>query len=113
MNIYQDWTPVDIGNKKIYNKQQSLQQKLPKKEEDYDGTPPKVLYWTTELIVALQQLRQLKGFNQKELAKRMNIPSCVINDIEANKTPYNPTLYKKIYRYLGGDPSTLNFPKVK
>lgn len=112
MSIYQDWRPVDIGNKSNIKKNIS---QLPSKvkNEEYDGTPPTILYWTTDLIIALQQLRQVKGINQKELAKRMNLPSSIINDIEANKCPYNPTLYKKIYRFLGGDPSSLNFPKVK
>ena len=112
MSIYQDWTPVNIGNKKNINK--SLSQSCSKtKEDDYDGTPPTILYWTTDLIIALQQLRQAKGFSQKDLAKRMNLPSSMINDIEANKCTYNPTLYKKIFRFMGGDPSSLNFPKVK
>ena len=110
MSIYQDWTPVDIGKKKKVNQSVSPSKA---KNDEYDGTPPTILYWTTELIIALQQLRQLKGINQKDLAKRMNLPSSVINDIEANKCPYNPVLYKKIFRFLGGDPSSLNFPKAK
>jgi ribosome-binding protein aMBF1 (putative translation factor) len=112
MSIYQDWTPVNIGNKSKIKR--SLSQAPPKvKVDEYDGTPPIILYWTTDLIIALQQLRQAKGYNQKDLAKKMNLPSSIINDIEANKCPYNPILYKKIFRYLGGDPSSLNFPKVK
>ena len=112
MSIYQDWTSVDIGNKKGVKKATSQSFSKPKVEE-YDGTPPTILYWTNDLIIALQQLRQMKGFSQKDLAKRMNLPSSMINDIEANKCPYNPTLYKKIFRFMGGDPSSLNFPKVK
>jgi len=110
MSIYQDWTPVDIGNKKSIKHHHPTP---PKPEEEYDGTPPKVLYWTTELIIGLQQLRQAKNVNQKDLAKRMNLPANTICDIEANKCPYNPNLYKRIFRFLGGDPSSLNFPKVK
>jgi len=109
MSIYQDWTPVDIGRGKS-----NLHPTPPKsKEEEYDGTPPKVLYWTNDLIKALQQLRQVKNISQKDLAKRMNLPATTINDIEANKCPYNPQLYKRIFRFLGGDPSSLNFPKEK
>lgn len=111
MSIYQDWTPVDIGNGKI-KKTSSIKQNKPKVDE-YDGTPPIVLSWTNELIIALQQLRQAKGISQKDLAKMLNIHSSVISDIENNKSVYNPNLYKKIYRTLGGDPSSLNFPKVK
>ena len=110
MSVFQDWVPVDIGKGK------SIKTHYPtshKPEEEYDGTPPKVLYWTNVLIIALQQLRQAKNVNQKDLAKRMNLPATTISDIEANKCPYNPQLYKKIYRFLGGDPSSLNFPKVK
>ena len=112
MSIYQDWTPVDIGKKSNKSNLKS-QASIKSKVEDYDGTPPTILYWTTDLIIALQQLRQAKGFSQKDLAKQMNLQSSVINDIEANKCPYNPQLYKKIFRFMGGDPSTLNFPKVK
>lgn len=112
MSIYQDWTPVDIGNK---SKNKKIVSRAPSKtkDEEYDGTPPIVLYWTTDLIIALQQLRMAKGLSQKDLAKKLNLPSSIINDIEANKCPYNPTLYKKIFRFMGGDPSSLNFPKVK
>jgi ribosome-binding protein aMBF1 (putative translation factor) len=111
MSIYQDWTPVDIGNKKSVKHHPTPPK--PKQIEEYDGTPPKVIYWTNELIIALQQLRQIKNVSQKDLAKRMNLPATTINDIEANKCPYNPNLYKKIYRFLGGDTSSLNFPKEK
>lgn len=111
MNIYQDWTPVDIGYKKS---PKQINSSKPKKVENVDdGTPPVVLYWTTELILALQQLRQVKNISQKDLAKKLNLPSTTIGDIEANKCVYNPLLYKKIYRFLGGDPSTLTFPKAK
>jgi len=110
MTVFQDWTPVDIGKGKSIKNYHPTPHKP---EEEYDGTPPKVLYWTTELIIALQQLRQAKNVSQKDLAKRMNLPATTINDIEANKCPYNPQLYKKVFRFLGGDPSSLNFPKVK
>jgi ribosome-binding protein aMBF1 (putative translation factor) len=112
MSIYQDWTPVDIGNKKLKSKSHLSSQNI-KKVEEYDGIPPTVLYWTTELIIALQQLRNTKGISQKDLAKKLNLPSTTISDIEGNKCAYNQVLYKKIYRFLGGDPSTLNFPKAK
>jgi len=112
MNIYQDWTPVDIGNKSL-NKKPSFTSQKAKKEAEYDGTPPTVLYWTQELIVSLQQLRMAKNISQKELARQLNLPSSTITDIESNKSVYNPTLYRKIYKYLGGNPSSLNFPKAK
>lgn len=112
MSIYQDWTPVDIGNKSNLKKNISYISKK-KKEAEYDGTPPTILYWTNDLIIALQQLRTAKGLTQKELSKKLNLSPSVITDIEANKCPYNPNLYKKIFRFLGGDPSSLNFPKVK
>jgi ribosome-binding protein aMBF1 (putative translation factor) len=112
MSIYQDWTNVDIGYKS--NLKNKLSNTFNKKKNDvYDGTPPTITYWNKDLIIALQQLRTANGYNQKDLSNKLNLPSSMINDIEANKCPYNPTLYKKIFRFLGGDPSTLNFPKVK
>lgn len=114
MSIYQDWTPVDIGHKKSpKNNQQNSNKKKVSNVECEDGLPPVVLYWPIELIRSLQLLRQAKQISQKDLAKKLNLPSSIINDIEANKIPYNPKLYKTIYRALGGNPSELNFPKEK
>lgn len=114
MSIYQDWKPVDIGfgsksKQSSYNHSSTSK----KNTTTEDGIPPTILGWTNELCVSLQQLRLAKGKTQKEVAMTLNLPSTTLSDIEANKSQYNPTLYKKIYRYLGGDPSTLNFPKAK
>jgi DNA-binding XRE family transcriptional regulator len=112
MSIYQDWKPVDIGYGSKIRKNTSFSYN--KKETPEDGIPPSVMGWTNELCVSLQQLRLAKGMTQKEVAMNLNLPSTTLSDIEANKSLYNPTLYKKIFRYLGGDPNSLNFPpKVK
>lgn len=115
MSIYQDWTPVNVGKsgkmiKKDYSKEKK--EKKEKKEEEEEEMPKKI-EWPIELRLALQQLRNLKKISQTELAKQLNLPSTIISDIEGNKIKYNANLFKKIYRYLGGDTKELNFPKEK
>ena len=111
MSIYQDWDPVSIGNGGAKKKAQIIQSQKPKIEETDEI--PKQVKWTTELVEALKQLRQAKGITQIDLAKRMNLPANTFKDIENYNSQYNPILYKKAYRLLGGDPKSLNFPKVK
>ena len=114
MSIYQDWEPVAIGNGSAKKKAQVIQSQRPKNEvDDEDGEIPKQLKWTTELVEALKQLRQTKGITQIDLAKKMNLPANTFKDIETYSSQYNPKLYKKAFRILGGDPKTLNFPKAK
>jgi len=111
MSIYQDWTPVVIGNGGAKKRAQTIQSQKPRIVEDEEL--PVMVKWTTELVEALKQLRQAKGITQIELAKKMNLPVNTFRDIENYSSSYNPNLYKKAYRLLGGDPKTLNFPKVK
>lgn len=111
MSIYQDWETVSIGNGGAKKRAQVIQSQRPKNEEEDEI--PKQVKWTTELVEALKQLRQAKGITQVDLAKRMNLPANTFKDIESYNSPYNPTLYKKAYRLLGGDPKPLNFPKAK
>ena len=111
MSIYQDWENVTIGNGCAKKKAQAIQSQRPKIQED-DEIPIQVK-WTTELVEALKQLRQAKGITQVDLAKKMNLPANTFKDIENYSSQYNPTLYKKAFRILGGDPKSLNFPKAK
>jgi len=111
MSIYQDWEPVAIGNGSAKKKAQVIQSQRPKNEEEDEI--PKPVKWSTELVEALKQLRQTNGITQVDLAKKMNLPANTFKDIENYSSQYNPTLYKKAFRILGGDPKTLNFPKAK
>lgn len=111
MSIYQDWETVTIGNGSAKKRAQAIQSQRPKIQED-DEIPIQVK-WTTELVEALKQLRQAKGITQVDLAKKMNLPANTFKDIENYSSQYNPTLYKKAFRILGGDPKSLNFPKAK
>ncbi len=102
---------LNIGNGSAKKKAQAIQSQRPKIQED-DEIPIQVK-WTTELVEALKQLRQAKGITQVDLAKKMNLPANTFKDIENYSSQYNPTLYKKAFRILGGDPKSLNFPKAK
>jgi len=113
MSIYQDWTPVNIGNGKNKhlknNSNNNNSKKLSELEKD-DEMPPKMQYWTPELIVALQQARMAKGLSQVELAKKLNIQPSYIQDIENNKSQYNRKLYLTLMRTLGVNTKDLKLP---
>ena len=112
MSIYQDWTPVNIGNgggkHKIINNC-NTNKKLNELENN-DDMPPKLQYWTPELIIALQQARTAKGLSQVELAKKLNIQPRYIQDIENNKSQYNKKLYMTLMRTLGVNTKELKLP---
>lgn len=108
MSIFQDWEPVVLRKqtKKIqYNNNKS------KIIEDDGEMPEPIQKYPVELITALKSARQAKGITQIELAKKLNIPSSIINDIENNKSPYNRTIYSKLMKTLGVDLKSINFPK--
>ena len=48
----------------------------------------------------LQKKRLSKGFTQKDLAQKLNIPVKNINDIESGKAKHNPQLMNKINRIM-------------
>lgn len=48
----------------------------------------------------LQKKRLSKGFTQKDLAQKLNIPVKDINDIESGKAKHNPGLMNKINRIM-------------
>jgi ribosome-binding protein aMBF1 (putative translation factor) len=113
MSIYQDWTPVTIGNggnKKKTNTGISNVNKKLNELENNDDMPPKIQHWTPELINALQQARMAKGLSQVELAKKLNIQPSYVQDIENNKSQYNRKLYLTLMRTLGVNTKELKLP---
>jgi len=110
MSIYQNWEPAVITNGS--RKKQNNSFKNVKTDENEDEMPKKLERWPYDLIIALKQLRDENKISQTVLAQKLNLPATTVVDIEANKSNYNPRLYKTIYRFLGGDPKSLNFPKV-
>ncbi len=112
MSIYQDWTPVTIGNGKNNNKNKTSTKTSNNKklETNEDDMPPKMQFWSNELITALQQARNAKGLTQTELAKKLNIQPSYIQDIENNKSQYNRKLYVTIMRTLGVNIKELKLP---
>ena len=48
----------------------------------------------------LQKKRLSKGYTQKDLAQKLNIPVKEINDIESGKAKHNPGLMGKINRIM-------------
>jgi len=107
--IYQDWTPVNIGNCAHKNKihEQNNHSKNIKLEINDGEMPPKLIQYTHDMIVTLQQARKAKNVTQGGLAKQLNMDSKIIQDIENNKCPYNRKLYCLIMRKLGVNTETL------
>eukprot|EP00455_Lapot_gusevi_P045481 TRINITY_DN5826_c0_g1_i1.p2 TRINITY_DN5826_c0_g1~~TRINITY_DN5826_c0_g1_i1.p2 ORF type:complete len:161 (+),score=74.77 TRINITY_DN5826_c0_g1_i1:65-484(+) len=66
---------------------------------------------THEFKVALMKARQAKGWNQSELAQRLNVRATVINEYESGKAIPNPQLISQMNRLLGT--SLPKIPKKK
>lgn len=108
---FQDWEPVVIRSlkkKQENNKKISQAPPKPKIVEDEDGMLPKQKQYTHQMIVALQTARTGKKLSQSDLAKRLNLDTKIIQDIEGNKTPYNRKLFISIMRNLGVDKKSLD-----
>jgi len=107
---FQDWENVVIHSKtkkKEQEKKISTAPPKPKEIEDESGMPPKQQTYSHKMITAIQEARKAKGISQAELAKKLNIETRIIQDLEANKSPYNRKLYTSLMRHLGIDGKTL------
>lgn len=107
---FQDWEPVIIRSnkaKKEQDKKISSAPPKPKVVEDESGMPPKQEQYSHRMLTALQEARKLKGITQAELAKKLNIETKIIQDLEANKSPFNRKLYSSIMRHLGIDSKSI------
>jgi ribosome-binding protein aMBF1 (putative translation factor) len=106
MSIRQDWEPVIIGNcknKKINNNNKRNEID----EEEEGGMTKKVQKFTIKQIDALKEARILQKISQKDLAKKLNIDSKIIQDIEQNNISINKILYRKIMKVLKIDDKTI------
>lgn len=109
MSIYQDWEPVVLRKPaKIIYTNNSKQ----KEEVDDGDMPKKINTYNKELSIAMQNARTAKNYKQSDLAKKLNIQTSIINDIECGKAIYNRQTYSKIMRFLGVDIKSLNLPKT-
>lgn len=123
----QDWTPVVIKKKKtksdhIKEGKSTLQKKyggggnrdvsnhLRKLDEDEIHVPKKV---STDLKMAIQKGRQSKGFSQKELAQKLNVPVSTIQQYESGKAIPNGNLISRMGRVLGVQLSNKSKKKKK
>ena len=86
---HQDWKPIIIKKTKHKSKEVAKitkisdpNKKLEKKIEEGKMEHKKI---TNELRIKIQQARSSKGFTQKDLASRVNIPVQTINEIESGK----------------------------
>jgi len=103
MDVYDERT-FTIGNKKpqVHNKSTTSLKSIKKQEEeDETGMPAKQQTFTAKMIEDLKNARNIKGLSQSELAKKLNIQTSVIQDLERNVLPYNKKLYNTIMRILG------------
>jgi ribosome-binding protein aMBF1 (putative translation factor) len=108
MSIRQDWEPVIISNgknKKINNNNNNKRNEIDEEEEG--GMTKKVQKFTIKQIDALKEARILQKISQKDLAKKLNIDSKIIQDIEQNNIPFNKLLYRNIMKVLKIDDKTI------
>ena len=101
---HQDWKPIIIKKTKHKSKEVAKitkisdpNKKLEKKIEEGKMEHKKI---TNELRIKIQQARCSKGFTQKDLASRVNLPVQTINEIESGKAIYNASHINKIKRLL-------------
>lgn len=105
--IYQDWEPVVLRKPK-----KQIQNPPKPKPEINDGDMPeeKLKKYTIEMSNALATARQAKNMTQKDLAKKLNIPTASIADIENGSGIYNKKLLSHLLRSLGVDVKPLKLP---
>jgi|UniRef100_A0A6C0H3A5 putative transcription factor len=64
-----------------------------------DPPPPKQI--EKSICILMQQARLAKGLTQKDLAKGLNIQTCVITEYESGKVIPNHQLVRRIGGFLG------------
>jgi len=70
------------------------------KLDDNEQADFKQVTVTLEFKIALQKARQAKGWNQKELAQKINVKPTVINDYEAGRATPDNGIISKLNRIL-------------
>jgi len=105
---HQDWDSIILNNKSTKPK---LNEDGTKKKEFVKSTGTKLEEKVEEGILThkkmdlsfgkdLQKFRLSRGFTQKDLATKLNIPVKDINEIEAGKAKHNGPLMGKIKRIM-------------
>tara|TARA_B100001029_G_C14829923_1_gene322414 strand:- start:207 stop:635 length:429 start_codon:yes stop_codon:yes gene_type:complete len=106
-NVYENaYTHQDLEVKKIYRKNYN-KKKDTTGYKDYETTKNNNLDQETDIaqlktydrsfINKVKELRRTKNWDQRDLAKQVNVPFNVIRDLESNKKgAYNPKLVERI-----------------
>ena len=107
---HQDWKPVVFRNPQL-TKKKELENGEKVKKTQYSGGPvsgqknidgedyiPKKFDKAFGKIVSSK--RNQKGFNQDELARKLNIQSSIIKTIENGTAIYNPSIMSKLRKIL-------------
>jgi len=75
--------------------------------DDNEAADFKLPTVTHDFKLALQKARQAKGWQQKDLAQRLNVKPSVINDYESGKALPQPGFIQQLNRVLG-----VTLPKI-
>ena len=111
---FQDWTPVDIGNKTNKPKGTTTQPKTTYSgntssvtvKKIYDLNDPNAepetrpVMMEREFGLKMQKARTAKGLNQQQLATALSIPIATIKDYEAGKGVRNGKVVDMINRWI-------------
>jgi len=109
---HQDYKVVTFGKPKAQIKQEKKNQ--PKKTQNDKGIailklehkadntdePLKIVTVPREVSLNIQKIRCSKKIKRDDLAKKMNIPTKVLEEIENGKYKYDKLLINKILKYL-------------
>jgi len=105
---HQDWKPVVLKKNTIVPKSSLssnglLENRKPIVHENQalDMDEKKLEFFTPVMGKRIAALRVEKGWNQEQLAQRLNMPKKTITDIESGKEKYNGPLVSKLKRVLG------------
>lgn len=75
--------------------------------DDNEAADFKLPTVTHDFKLALMKARQAKGWQQKDLAQKLNVKPAIINDYEAGKAVPNPAFIQQLNRVLG-----VTLPKI-
>jgi ribosome-binding protein aMBF1 (putative translation factor) len=115
---FQDWTPVDIGNKANKPKGTTTQPKTTYSasaitvKKIYDPNDPNAepetrpVMMEREFGLKMQKARTAKGLNQQQLATALSLPVATIKDYEAGKGVRNGKVVDMINRWIAKNSAT-------
>lgn len=116
-SIYQDWNEVKIGNgdkkkqqSKDVNPYNTAKARAIRDIEEETSMMPKLVSTPQELINVLKTTREAKGLTQQMLAQKLSMNVSIVSNFEANKTPFNKTLFCKMLRVMGASTKDIKFP---